>query len=375
MKRQRILHISTAHSPYDPRIVYKYLPTLIEHYEVYCALPGAEAAVVPGVHFIDLPRFGRVVFRFLITCPVVLWKTVRLRPRLIHVYSPEFLPFAYLYRWMGAAVIYEVQENLYKKIHLKKQNRGWLLRRLFRFFDRLAWRHFSLIFTEHGYLTTYTDLAQPYAVIYNYPVLPFMQTFRQPYRKPTDPIEFFYIGVLSFDRAIETLLAGLALLKMDFPDFKVHLFGRRTFTDSELQVIPAYRTVKDNLIFYGYTDQAKALLYAAKAVCGLALLKPVGDYPESYTTKMFEYMALGLPVITADFPLYREVVEKYGCGFCIDPLNPVVFADCLRYLSTHPQEAREMGERGRQATVNAFNWLTERAKLLQLYQTLLPSSA
>lgn len=374
MKRQRILHVSTAHPPYDPRIIYKYLPTLIEHYEVYCAIPGAVATVVPKVHFINLPRFERVVFRVLITCPVVLWKTLLLRPQLIHVYSPEFLPFAYLYRLLGASVIYEVQENLYKKFHLKEQNRSWPLRWLFCYFDRTAWRHFSLIFTEHGYLTTYTDLAQPYAIIYNYPVLPFMETFRQPYRKPTDPIEFFYLGVLSFDRAIETLLEGFALLKLDYPDLKVHLFGRRAFTDSKLKAIPAYQRLKDNLIFYGYTDQAKALTYAAKAVCGLALLKPVGDYPESYTTKMFEYMALGLPVITANFPLYREVVEKYGCGFCIDPLDPVVFADCMRYLITHPQKAQEMGKHGRQATAHSFNWLTEKAKLLQLYKTLLSPS-
>ncbi|RAJ97567.1 glycosyltransferase involved in cell wall biosynthesis [Larkinella arboricola] len=372
MPRQRVLHISTIHPTYDPRIVYKYFPTLTGTYEVYCALPRPDAEVAPAVCFIRLPYFRRVLWRFFITGPVVLWKTLRLRPALIHVYSSEFLPFAYVYRLLGAAVIYEVQENLYKKIHLKKQNRGWLLQWAFRFFDRLAWRHFSVIFTEHGYLTTYTQLARPYAVIYNYPVLPFMETFRRPYRKPTDPIEFFYIGLLSFERAIETLLEGLALLKTDYPDFKVHLFGRCMCTQTELESIPAYHNLRENLIFYGYTDQAKALAYAAKSVCGLALLKPVGDYPESYTTKMFEYMALGLPVITANFQLYRDVVEKHQCGFCIDPTDPRVFADRMRYLIEHPQEAAEMGRRGRRATELDYNWQTEGKKLLNLYRKVLP---
>lgn len=368
MARQRVLHISTIHPTYDPRIVYKYFPTLTETYEVYCALPNPDPTVAPSVRFIRIPYFRRVILRFLVTGPVILWKTIWLRPALVHVYSPEFLPFAYLYRLLGAAVIYEVQENLHKKIHLKKQNRGWLLQRAFRFFDRLARRHFSLIFTEHGYLTTYTQLAKPSAVIYNYPVLPFMETFRRPYRLPTEPIEFFYIGLLSFERAIETLLAGLALLKTDYPAFKVHLFGRCTFTQAELESIPAYHHLRENLIFYGYTDQTKALRYAAKAVCGLALLKPVGDYPESYTTKMFEYMALGLPVITANFQLYRAVVEHYNCGFCIDPEDPAGFAECLRFLITHPQEAREMGQRGRRAMELAYNWTTEGAKLRALYR-------
>ncbi|GAB3318913.1 glycosyltransferase family 4 protein [Larkinella ripae] len=370
-KRQRILHISTAHPPYDPRIMYKYLPVLTERYDVFCAIPRADPQAVPAVQFINLPYFRQVIWRFLITCPLIVWKTWRLRPDLIHIYSPEFLPFAYLFRWRGSAVIYEVQENLYKKIHLKRHNRGWLLERGFQFFDQLARQHFSLIFTEHGYLTTYTDLAKPHAVIYNYPLLSFLDSYRRPYRRSTDPVEFFYIGWLSFERSIVTLLDGLALLKASHPAFTMHLFGNCSFTDQDLEAFPAYQQVKENLIFYGYTDQSKAFAYAAKAVAGLALLKPIGDYPESYTTKMFEYMALGLPVITANFPLYQDVIEANQCGFCIDPSDPVALADRLRFLIDHPLAAEQMGNRGRWAAETTFNWASEQPKLLNLYASLL----
>jgi glycosyltransferase involved in cell wall biosynthesis len=371
MKRLRVLHVSTSHPPYDPRIVYKYGPALAELYEVHCAIPNADSSVDSQVHFIHLPYFKQVIYRFFITSPIILWKTWRLRPAIIHIYSPEFLPFAYFYKAMGSSVIYEVQENLYKKMHLKRHNRNWLLAKIFRLFDQLARRHFSLIFTEHGYLTTYTNLAKPHAVIYNYPWLSFLKPFRRSDRKPSDPIEFFYIGWLSFERAIDTLLEGLAILKATYPDFKMHLFGRWLFIEADLVKIPAYQKVKENLIFYGYTNQTDALPFAARAVAGLALLKPIGDYPESYTTKMFEYMALGLPVITADFPLYRDVVETHRCGFCIDPTDPLALAEHLRYLITHPQEADQMGKYGQQAAERTYNWSTERTKLLNLYDTLL----
>ncbi|MFC5409159.1 glycosyltransferase [Larkinella bovis] len=375
MKRLRVLHITTAHPPYDPRIVYKYCPALTERYEVYCAIPGADATVVPQVHFIRLPYFRQVFYRLVITGTFIFCKTIWLRPAIVHVYSPEFLPFAFLYQWLGSAVVYEVQENLYKKLHLKKQNGGWLLGGLFRFFDQLAQRHFSLVFTEHGYLSTYTNLAKPYTVIYNYPSLPFVAPYCRPYRKPSDPVEFFYIGWLSFERAIDTLLEGLAILKIGYPDFKMHLFGRRLFTEGDLRRVPAYRHVKENLIFYGYTSHTEAFPVAAKAVAGLALLKPIGDYPESYTTKMFEYMALGLPVITADFDLYRDVIDTYHCGYCIDPTDPLALAEHLRYLINHPQEAEQMGRKGQQATETAYNWATEQKKLIHLYDTLSPPSS
>ncbi|GAB3987144.1 glycosyltransferase family 4 protein [Spirosoma daeguense] len=371
MKKIRVLHISTAHQPQDPRIVFKQCQSLADYYEVFCALPNASSSVAPNIRFIPLPYFRHVIWRILITCPLVLLRCLLLRPRIVHIYTPELIPFAYLFRILGAQVVYEVQENLHKKMHLKVHNRGFLLEKAFRWFDYLAQKHFYLIFTEHGYLSTYTHLAKPYAVIYNYPLLSFLEPFREPYSpNPTQPI-FFYIGWLSFERAFDTLTRAMALVKIKFPNVAVHLFGQRIFTSEDLEAIPEYTTVRDNFHFYGYSDQRRALPLAKGATAGLALLKPIGDYPESYPTKLFEYMALGLPVVTSDFPLYQDVVERHQCGFCISPYDSKRLADTLTYLIEHPEVAKRMGERGRKAVEAEYNWNTEVEKLLQYYEKIL----
>lgn len=352
-------------------MVFKQCQTLADTYEVFCAIPRANSAVAPAIRFIQLPFFRHVIWRALITSPYILLRCLWLRPTIVHVYVPEFVPFAFIFQLFGAVVIYEVQENLFKKIHLKQFNRGYLLELAFRRFDTLARQHFYLIFTEHGYLDTYVNLAKPYAVIYNYPLLPFLEPFRQPYQpNPAQPI-FFYIGWLSFERAFDTLIDGLARLKELNPGFVMHLFGRQTFGNGELKQLPAYDSVRANLIFHGYTDQREAFPYVAGATAGLALLKPVGDYPESYTTKLFEYMALGLPVITSDFLLYRDVVERHQCGFCISPYDAAQLTNKLTYLIEHPDEARLMGERGRLAVEQVYNWTTEARKLLDFYTFVL----
>jgi glycosyltransferase involved in cell wall biosynthesis len=371
LQKVRVLHVSTAHQPQDPRVVFKQCQTLTEHYDVFCALPHADPRVAPAVHFIRLPYFRRVIWRIMLTCPLILLRCLLLRPKLVHVYVPEFLPFAYVFRLFGAKVIYEVQENLYKKMHLKAINKGVLLTKVFSWFDRLARRHFYLIFTEHAYLDTYTKLTKPYEVIYNYPLLPFLKPFQQPYNpNPAKPL-FFYIGWLSFERAFDTLVEALALLKATYPNFSVHLFGQRTFTESELTKLPHFSDIQENLHFYGYTDQRVAFPYAAGATAGLALLKPVGDYPDSYTTKLFEYMALGLPVITSDFALYQDVVERHQCGFCVSPYHPAQIADALTYLVGHPDEAQLMGQRGYRAIEQFYNWSSEAKKLLNFYERIL----
>lgn len=371
MRKVRVLHISTAHPPYDPRIVFKQCQTLSEHYEVFCALPHADPTVAPGIRFIRLPYFKRVVWRILLTCPLILLRGLWLRPKVVHLYAPEFIPFTYLFRVMGARVIYEVQENLHKKMHLKTLNRGFLLEKAFWWFDQLARRHFFLVFTEHGYLTTYTGLTKPYAVIYNYPLLSFLEPFRRPYQPNKDTPSFFYIGLLSFERAFDTLVDALANLKSNYPQFTVDLFGRRTFTNTALAQLPHFKHVRNHLRFYGYTDQRMAFSSITGATAGLALLKPVGDYPESYPTKLFEYMALGLPVVTSDFPLYRAVVEQNKCGICVSADNAQQITDALTYLIEHPDEARAMGQRGRQAVEKTYNWHSESLKLLRFYGIVL----
>lgn len=322
--------------------------------------------------YISLPYFRRVVARFLLVHPIILWRTLRLRPTLLHIYDPELLPVARLLQLLlRIPVVYEVHENFYKKLEQKIVTQGRLATHFFHQFDAMAQRRFHLVFTEHAYLSTYNRLTNPSAVVYNYPSLSFLEPFRFPYSPNQQAPEFFYIGWISLERAFDTLVAALARFKHHYPVFRMHLFGQRTLTDDDLEKLPGFADVREHLIFYGYTDQQQAFLTIKHTTAGIALLKPVGDYPDSYPTKLFEYMALGLPVITSDFPLYRDIVERYACGFCLSPDKPEQLADALIYLVEHPHEAQIMSKKGRKAIEDRFNWETERLKLLTLYSQIL----
>jgi len=87
--------------------------------------------------------------------------------------------------------------------------------------------------------------------------------------------------------------------------------------------------------------------------------------------KLFEYMSAGIPVVASNFPLWKEIVEGNNCGICVDPLKPKEIADAIRYLLEHSEEAKEMGENGRKAVEEKYNWETESKKLLQIYRELL----
>ena len=79
----------------------------------------------------------------------------------------------------------------------------------------------------------------------------------------------------------------------------------------------------------------------------------------------------GLPIICTNFVLWKEFVERYHCGICVDSANVDEIADAIRYLLDHPDEARQMGENGRCAVKEEFNWGVEEKKLLSLYEEVL----
>ncbi len=110
---------------------------------------------------------------------------------------------------------------------------------------------------------------------------------------------------------------------------------------------------------------------AASADVGVSPIVPSClNYRYSLPNKLFQYMAAGLPVVASDFPQVREVVEGAGCGVVVDTRRPAEIAPAINDLLADPDEARAMGERGRRAVQERFNWATSAQALLDVYRRL-----
>ena len=111
---------------------------------------------------------------------------------------------------------------------------------------------------------------------------------------------------------------------------------------------------------------------AASADVGVSPIVPSClNYRYSLPNKLFQYMAAGLPVVASDFPQVREVVEGAGCGVVVDTRLPAAIARGINALLADPESARAMGERGRRAVEERFNWATSARALLDVYRRLI----
>ena len=75
-------------------------------------------------------------------------------------------------------------------------------------------------------------------------------------------------------------------------------------------------------------------------------------------------------MIVSDAPGWRWFTEELGCGLAVDPLDPGSIAAAIDHLLCNPEEAEEMGRRGRRAVERRFNWEGEAGKLIGLYRRL-----
>ena len=78
--------------------------------------------------------------------------------------------------------------------------------------------------------------------------------------------------------------------------------------------------------------------------------------------KIFESMEAALPVVFSDVPMYRKIVEQYKCGVCADPNDAKSIESAIRYLVENKEEAYWMGQNGRKAVLEEFNWWKQMEK-------------
>jgi glycosyltransferase involved in cell wall biosynthesis len=247
---------------------------------------------------------------------------------------------------------------------LSKISRG-LLSKVYRIYEKIYLKKFDyLILAEKSYQNYYENLSQKFEVVLNMPdIEPLVNVVNN-----KDKNELFYIGGISNNRGLDVTIEAIKILKDEFPDVFMHYVGSY---DQKILDNLDLKSIENNVKFYGEMPLLDGLQYSRNAKIGLSILKPIENYTKSYSTKIFEYMTLGMPVITSNFQLYKDVVERFNCGICINPLKSKELADAITYLFNNPKEARQMGENGAKVVSEKYNWKREEKKLLKIYQEIL----
>lgn len=364
-----ITHITSAHTRTDVRIFVKMCKSLVEDgYRVNLLVcDGLGDDVQDGVNIIDCftpkSRFNRIFI-----APLFLFfKAKSLKSHIFHLHDPELLFIGLALKSCGKKVIFDSHEDFPEQI-LSKHYLNSIVKNLLsfmsKFLEKFVCSQLSGVVAATPYINSkFRKFGLNSINVSNFPILSEFRTEKKITRSVNT---LCYVGDISKLRgAVEMVKA----LEVSRSNVNLNLCGK--FIDSESESTCKSLSGWNKVSYKGVIDRSSIRQELSGSSVGLALLHPTNCYKVSYPIKMFEYMAVGLPVIVSDFPLWRQIIEGNKCGVCVNPLDPNAIANAVDFFLENPDIARCMGENGKKLVHDKFDWNTQFSKLVMFYSYIM----
>ncbi len=314
--------------------------------------------------------------------PIWVWQflsfALRQKFDAIHAINITLLPLGFLAaKLLRVPIVYDMYENYPAALRSWKL-RGWF-NRIFRspaFAESLD--RFFIRRVDHVFVVVEESAARARAlgaredrlsVIYN---TTDVQALRA---QPLDPMivqryqSYFtivYTGNVSPERGLETIVAAMAMLRNKIPEAKLVIAGGGP-SEQTIRNLTAAHALEAHVEITGWIDDKlfPSYIHAAK-VC----IVPHPANPFIDTTlpnKLFDYMALGKPVIVSDAKPLARIVRECECGAVFVSDSAESFVTAVEQLRMNCEEA---GQRGKQAVATKYNWQNSSRALQDYYGTL-----
>lgn len=363
MTQGRIAHLSTLHPPRDNRIFNKECASL--------AAAGADLwfigaqdgdEVDQGVQVVGIGK-SVGIFQRLVRSQFRAWRALtRVKPKLVHVHDPELIPMVWLWtRLHRSAAIYDAHEDLVGQM----DDKAYIPRPLHplamlyaRLLVRWADRWFEGIVTATPHIRSLYSNKNA-GVVHNYP---YLRDYPEPDGSGAVAGRLVYVGMLSQGRQVDVMVEAVKAV----PGATLVLAGK-----ADADVVSLLEGSDPQVDYRGLLPAGEVPALIATASLGLVFLKPLKNYVDSLPTKLFEYLAAGIPAIVSDFPWLRQLLASVDCCVFVDTATPTAPATAIATLLADPDRAAEMGRRGRKAIEESFNFEAEIGTLVSVTERAL----
>ncbi len=366
--RGHVAHLTSVHPPYDRRINVQCASLAQAGWQV--SLVAKEGRFqVSGVEHLTIPPQNTRLRRMFVSSWHVFRRAYKSGARVCHFHDPELLPVGALLSLLGRKVVYDVHEDMPLQILNKPWLSAWVRRPIALATAMAEWIATRVLF--RAVVAATPPIARRFpkhktVTVQNFPEFAPTQGQMSGPNFSDKTFSTVHIGNLDENRGVREIIQAMG--QTQNPTGKLILAGR--FSSERFEAECRSLSNWSDVDFRGWLDRDQIRQALADAKIGLVTLAPIPNYIESYPTKLFEYMAAGIPVVASDFPLWRSIVEDAGCGLLVDPQDPGHIAQAIDWLIDHPDEAAKMGSSGQRAALESYNWREEAQKLRSLYEQL-----
>jgi len=178
-----------------------------------------------------------------------------------------------------------------------------------------------------------------------------------------------FSGTLTPKKGIYELIKAVVILLKKGLDLTLIVNGKDTVNSATghpvkndlMKLIPL--ELQKNIIFNGHISREE-LLYQYK-YCKAAVFP---SYAEAFAIAPMEAMAAGIPTIYSHRCSGAELISDKEDGLLIDPSSELSIARAIEYILKYPEEAKLMGQKGKEKIEKSFSKETMTTKTLLFYE-------
>lgn len=224
---------------------------------------------------------------------------------IIHVHSvPDFEVFAaFIPKLKGAKIILDIHD-IVPEFYAAKFNvrQDSLVFSALKLIEKLSASFANHVIIANDLwldkITTRSTTRNKCSSFINYPDLsvfyPGLRT-----RKPDGKFIMVYPGTLNWHQGLDIAVKAFALAKEDAPDIELHIYGEGS-AKPELQRLVEELQLIGKVIIKSPLPLRKIAAVMANADLGVVPKRNDSFGGDAFSTKIFEFMALGIPVVVAD---------------------------------------------------------------------------
>jgi glycosyltransferase involved in cell wall biosynthesis len=175
------------------------------------------------------------------------------------------------------------------------------------------------------------------------------------------------VGRLEPVKGHDILIRAMPSVVQQFPQATLLIAGHDPWGYGRvLERLATQLGVDAHLCFLGFQNDVPLFLHALDVFA-------FASRSEGFGQVVIEAMAAGKPVVVSRIAPLTEIVVDGETGLWAEPGIPESFAEKIRWLLTHPEDARAMGRRGQERVSTFFSAARMAQEMRNVYATVLTS--
>jgi glycosyltransferase involved in cell wall biosynthesis len=179
-----------------------------------------------------------------------------------------------------------------------------------------------------------------------------------------------YHGVLSPKRGLQQTVEAVSRVRISHPDVLLVLLGAG-LAQKELEELVRNYELENHVLIHPPIPFKEVAKFINCVQVGILPFPDLDSWNTSSPIKLYEYLAMGKPVIVTDIAAHRNALGELKCGFFIPDHHPESIVCGIEAVFKKRHELKALGKIARNKAIKEFTWDDQARKVKTYFELLL----